>query len=148
MRGRLTDDGRVVLELMLDSVDTLIPIRDERMREVLFQTTNYQRATLDAKVDPAVIAAMAVGEIGTLVGEARLSLHGHTEPLTMHLQIAKLAPDVLMVASQQPLVVDAEKFGLSEGVERLRDIAGLASISHAVPVSFVMTFVAEPPAQP
>jgi hypothetical protein len=37
--------------------------------------------------------------------------------------------------------VDAAKFGLSDGVEKLREIAGLDSISHAVPVSFVMTFV-------
>jgi hypothetical protein len=33
---------------------------------------------------------------------------------------------------------------MSDGVEKLREIAGLASISNAVPVSFVMTFVEAP----
>jgi len=48
----------------------------------------------------------------------------------------------VMVASTKPLIVDAAKFGMTEGVEKLREIAGLQSISNAVPVSFVMTFVA------
>jgi hypothetical protein len=47
-----------------------------------------------------------------------------------------------MVAATKPLIVDATKFGLSDGIEKLREIAGLSSISHAVPVTFVMTFVA------
>lgn len=143
MSGRVDDEGQVDLALMLDSVETLIPIRNERMREVLFKTTDYQKATLQAKVDSAVLNGMEVGEIGELVGEARLSLHGETQPMTMHLQIGKIAPGLLMVASRKPLVVDAEQFGLGEGVEQLREIAGLESISHAVPVSFVMTFVEE-----
>jgi hypothetical protein len=144
MTGRVDAQGQVRLALMLDSVATLIPIRDERMREILFKTTDYQEAVLTAKIDPAVIAGMEVGEIGELAGEAVLSLHGQEQPMTMHLQVAKVAPTVLMVASRKPLVVDAEKFGLSDGVEQLREIAGLESISHAVPVTFVMTFVQEP----
>ncbi len=146
MTGRVDDQGQVKLVLMLDSVKTLIPIRDERMRELLFKTTDYQQATLAAKIDPAVIDAMQVGEIGHLVGEGVLSLHGREQPMTVHLQVARVAPDVLLVASRQPLVVDAEKFGLSEGVEKLREIAGLESVSHAVPVTFVMTFMHEPAA--
>ncbi|WP_328987919.1 YceI family protein [Thiorhodovibrio winogradskyi] len=142
--GRVDEEGQVTLALMLDSVETLIPIRNERMREVLFKTTDYQQATLTAKIDPAVLGAMQVGEIGQLAGEAVLSLHGQEQPMTMQLQVARVAPDVLFVASRKPLVVDAEKFGLSDGVEQLREIAGLESVSHAVPVSFVMTFVREP----
>jgi len=38
-------------------------------------------------------------------------------------------------------VIDAAKFGMSDGVEKLRAVAGLAAISNAVPVSFVLTFV-------
>ncbi|MBK5969933.1 MULTISPECIES: YceI family protein [Thiorhodovibrio] len=144
MTGRVDEQGQVTLKLMLDSVETLVPIRNERMREILFDTADYKIATLSAKIDPSVIESMKVGEIGQLAGEAVLSLHGQEQPLTMDLQVAKVAPDVLFVASRTPLVVDAEKFGLSDGVEQLREIAGLDSISHAVPVNFVMTFVKEP----
>ncbi len=141
MEGGIADDGQVQVALMLDSVETLVPIRNERMREVLFDTTDYKDATLTAKIDPALVNDMAVGEIRVIEAEGSLSLHGQTQPMTLQVQAAKVADDSLMVASSKPLVVDAAKFGMSDGVEKLREIAGLDSISNAVPVSFVMTFV-------
>lgn len=144
MAGTITDEGQVTVSLFLDSVETLIPIRNERMREFLFETTNYQEATLSAKVDPAFVAGMQPGEIAEITAEGNLSLHGETQPMIIRMQAAKLDGGTVMVASTQPLIVDAAKFGLSDGVEQLREIAGLASISHAVPVTFVITFVATP----
>jgi polyisoprenoid-binding protein YceI len=144
MTGNIAEDGGVTVSLLLDSVETLIPIRNERMREMLFETTNYQDATLTAKIDPAIIASLQPGEIKQIVAEGNLSLHGQTQPMVIEMQAAKVAPDTVMVASMKPLLVDAAKFGLSDGVEKLREIAGLDSISNAVPVSFVMTFVDVP----
>lgn len=146
IQGVMDDEGQVKIALMLDSVETLIPIRNERMREMLFETTNYREAVLTAKVDPAVIAKLAVGDIAQINAEGTLSLHGQTQPMTLSLQAARVAAGTVMVASIKPLIVDAAKFGLTEGVEKLREIAGLASISKAVPVNFVITFVETPTA--
>lgn len=142
MAGTITDDGQVTVSMFLDSVETLIPIRNERMREFLFETTNYQDATLTAKVEPAIIAELQPGQITEITAEGNLSLHGETQPMIISMQAAKLDDGTVMAASTKPLIVDAAKFGLTDGVEKLREIAGLASISHAVPVTFVMTFVA------
>ena len=144
MAGTIGDDGQVKVSLMLDSVDTLVPIRNERMREFLFETTNYKEATLTAKLDPAAIAKMKPGDIVEIAAEGNLSLHGQEQPMLLYMQAAKVNDSTVMVASRQPLIVDAAKFGMSEGVEKLREIAGLASISKAVPVTFVLTFVASP----
>ncbi len=144
--GRIDDDGQVVVDTALDSVETLIPIRNERMREILFKTTNYSDATLSAKLNPAEIAALQPGEIVEVVAESTLSLHGERQPLVLKMQAAKLDAHTLMVASIEPVILDAANFGLSEGVETLREIAGLDSISRAVPVTFVMTFESEHPA--
>jgi len=144
MTGTIGEDGQVTVSLMLDSVETLIPIRNERMREFLFETTNYKDATLSAKVDSAIIAGMKPGEIVDVSAEGILSLHGEQQPMILSMQAAKLDNGTVMVASTKPLIVDAAKFGMSDGVEKLREIAGLASISNAVPVSFVMTFVESP----
>ncbi|WP_295884024.1 YceI family protein [uncultured Thiohalocapsa sp.] len=141
MTGTISDDGQVTVSMFLDSVETLIPIRNERMREFLFETTNYKDATLSAKVEPATIAGMEPGQITPLTAEGNLSLHGSIQPMIIEMQAVKLADGTVMVASTKPLIVDAAKFGLSDGVETLREIAGLDSISHAVPVTFVMTFV-------
>ena len=142
--GTIADDGQVQVALMLDSVETLIPIRDERMREMLFETTNYKDATLTAKIDPAIIAGMQPGDIMEIAAEGNLSLHGSVQPLILSMQAARVSTDTVMVASTKPLIIDAAKFGLDGGVEKLREIAGLDSISHAVPVTFVMTFVETP----
>jgi len=141
--GGIGDDGQVQVTMALDSVETLIPIRNERMREILFQTTNYKDATLTAKVDPSIMEGMQPGEITRINAEGVLSLHGQQQPMILDVQAAKLPDGSVMVASVKPLIVDAEKFGLGEGVEKLREIAGLDSISHAVPVSFVLTFTPE-----
>lgn len=146
IQGAIDGEGQVKIALMLDSVETLIPIRNERMREILFETTNYKEAVLTAKIDPAVIARLAVGDIAQISAEGMLSLHGQTQPMTLSLQAARVAAGTVMVASIKPLIVDAAKFGLTEGVEKLREIAGLASISKAVPVNFVITFVESPAA--
>jgi len=146
MAGTIGDDGQVQVSLMLDSVETLIPVRNERMREFLFQTTDYKDATLTAKVDPAIIAGMKPGDIADVTAEGILSLHGRQQPMIINMQAAKVGDDKVMVASTKPLIVDAAKFGMGEGVEKLREIAGLESISNAVPVTFVMTFVGTPAA--
>jgi polyisoprenoid-binding protein YceI len=145
MAGSIADDGQVSVSMMLDSVETLIPIRNERMREFLFDTTDYKDATLTAKVDPALIADMKPGDIAQITAEGTLSMHGATQPMILNMQAAKVADGTVMVASTKPLVIDAAKFGMSDGVEKLREIAGLDSISNAVPVTFAMTFVQTTP---
>lgn len=141
MSGSVGADGKVSVTLMLDSVDTLVPIRNERMREFLFETTDYKEAVLDATIDPEAISGMNTGDIATITAEGNLSLHGQVQQMTMVMQAAKVADNTVMVAGTKPLVIDAAKFGMSEGVEKLREIAGLDSISNAVPVTYVMTFV-------
>lgn len=144
MSGRIDPEGQVRVAMLLDSVETLIPIRNMRMREMLFETTNYKEARLTAKIDPALIAAMTPGEIVDVSAEGVLSLHGQEQAMTLEMQAAMVSEDRIMVASTKPLIVDAAKFGLTDGVEKLRDIVGLSSISHAVPVSFVITFIDTP----
>lgn len=144
MQGAIDASGQVEVVLMLDSVETLVPIRNERMREILFDTADYNEARLTAKVDPKAIDDLPAGEIARIAAEGNLTLHGKTQPMTLSIQVAKLADGTVMAVTTKPVLVDAAKFGLSEGVEKLREIAGLESISQAVPVTFVGTFVRAP----
>jgi len=41
----------------------------------------------------------------------------------------------------QPILLSADSFNLVSGIEILRDLANLSSISHAVPVNFTLFFV-------
>lgn len=43
-----------------------------------------------------------------------------------------------MVTSAQPVIINATDYGLTDGINKLRDLAGLPSISYAVPVTFTL----------
>ena len=138
--GSVDANGNVTLTIQLASVDTAIPIRDQRMREMLFNTNAFPSATLTAKVDASALDKLATGDILTSSLEGELSLHGQKSAVTAELAVARLAPNKLLVSSRKPLVLQAGDYDLLEGVEQLREVAGLSSISKAVPVSFVLTF--------
>ncbi len=63
--------------------------------------------------------------------------------MTAELLIARLAADRVLISTLKPIIVNASNVALAEGVEKLREIAGLPSISNAVPVTFVLQFVRE-----
>ena len=139
LTGSLEADGAFTVDIALDSVDTGIEIRDQRMRELLFQTERYPRARLTAQLDMDQLKRIGPGEQGTISAEAALNLHGQRATLTINAAVAHLEDGSLLVSSEEPLVVTASQFELLAGVERLREIAGLPSISPAVPVTFRLT---------
>ena len=62
-------------------------------------------------------------------------------PSTSPMAIARLSDSRVLVSSLKPVIVNAGVFDLANGIEELRELAGLPAISKAVPVSFVLMFV-------
>lgn len=139
LTGSVADDGlaRVVIEL--DSVESLIPIRNERMRKMLFDTQNFPLATITAVVPPALMT-LESGSTTTSELQLHVNLHGVEMPLTALVLVTALDGGALQVVLREPLVVKAADFNLAEGIEALRDIAGLKSITAAVPVTATLIF--------
>ena len=50
LSGKVTENGKALIEIDLGSVETLIPIRNERMKNLLFQTKIYPKAVFRLKV--------------------------------------------------------------------------------------------------
>jgi polyisoprenoid-binding protein YceI len=140
LTGVIEDDGSVNVEVELASVDTLIPIRDERMRDVLFEINVFPVATITAKIDPALNASLKPGEMTLVTAEVLMELHGEAAPTVVELQVVRLTEDRLLVTSARPVVVNVGMFNLVDGVEQLREIAGLPNISKAVPITFTLLF--------
>lgn len=138
--GQVDDDGNATLSIDLNTVDTAIEIRDERMRNILFETAQFPTATLAATVDMAAVAGLSAGETTELTTEGQLMVHGTTSSVTFDVSVSRLGDDRILVASRKPVIVNASQVGLLAGVEKLREVAGLPSISPAVPVSFVLAF--------
>ncbi|MFK7957892.1 MAG: YceI family protein [Lysobacterales bacterium] len=139
--GTLAEDGSFVLTIDLKSLDTLIPIRNDRIHEHLFG--GAESASVTGKVDLAMLADIGVGQSELVDLPADLNLLGTTTPLLAKVQISA-ETDRLTVVSTQPLLLNMRVLGLGNGIEKLREIAGLTSISMAVPTYFNITLRREP----
>lgn len=141
--GSIADDGLARIVVDLDSVETLIPIRNQRMRELFFETVRFPASTLSAMV-PEGLLDVAVGESVTSELRISIDLHGITRPHTAQVLVTRLADGALQVVISEPIILNAADFGLDGGVEMLRQVAGLKSISTAVPVSGQLVFTPAP----
>lgn len=142
MSGSVTKSGRVEVAVDLGSVDTLIQIRDQRMRELLFETGRFPEATFRAKADVRkLLKEMEQGASRTLSVPGRLALHGVSQRLTLAVQLSRLDENRVKLVSVQPTLLRAGDFQLLDGLEKLRNLAGLTSISPAVSVYFSVQFV-------
>lgn len=140
LSGAIDAQGMATLGIDLASVQTNIEIRDQRMREIVFQTAQYPQATVSLQVDAAALDAMAPGSSTELEVEATLDLHGMSQSLPASLQVVKLDDDSIRIHNSKPLLVAAGSFGLAESVEQLREIAGLPSINPNVVVDFTLVY--------
>lgn len=139
LSGEIADDGAVSVTVELASVNTLIPIRNERMQAMLFETSLFPRATIEANIDLDSLAAMPSGGSETMQLNFSLSMRDTSRSYTADVMITRLE-GALVAATLKPIVVTADEFGLQAGVEALREVAGLPSISRAVPISFTVLF--------
>lgn len=140
--GGIDAAGSAEISVDLTSVETGIAIRNERMQSLLFETGLYPRARVSADVDSAALASLGLGDTTSLELALSVSAHGAELELLVPVQVTRTVSG-LAVASLAPVIVTAESLELAAGIERLREIAGLPSISRAVPVTFALQFVAQ-----
>lgn len=139
LSGSLAADGSFSLTLGLDSVATGIEIRDQRMREFLFETTKFAEATITGKASDARIASLPVGEAMVTDLPFTLSLHGVEKQFVAKVLVSRLNEKQLFLSSLLPVIVNTGDFGLTAGVAKLQELAGLPSIAAAVPVTLNLT---------
>jgi len=140
LKGTLKQNGDASVIISLSSVETKIPIRDDRMKSMLFEVGLFPEAAITAQVDISRINAMKVGDSVEEPVQLALSLHGQQKTMEAGLRISRLADNRLMVTTIEPLIVNADDYALGQGVEALRNVAKLPSISTAVPVTVNLIF--------
>ncbi|HCL71796.1 MAG TPA: hypothetical protein DIC58_03080, partial [Gammaproteobacteria bacterium] len=123
LSGEIADDGAVSVTVELASVNTLIPIRNERMQAMLFETNLFPEATIEATIDLDNLAAMPAGGSETMQLNFSLSMRDISRSYTADVMITRL-DEALVPTTLKPIVVTAVDFGLQTGVEALREVAG------------------------
>lgn len=140
LQGSLKKDGSFELSIPIKGLATGIEIRDERMMEMLFKESTYAAIQIKGAVDTAHLHDTKVGQFNDVQVEAELSILDQTHPVKTTLRYTALDNDRFMVSTLDPIIVNGNEFNLSEGIISLREIAGLAFISHTVPVNFNLVF--------
>ena len=138
--GAISAEGVASLVIDLNSVATNIGLRDQRMRDLLFQTSTYPTATITLTLSPATLNDLAIGASALMDISATLNLHGVNSPVAAKVMLQRLSATRLLVRSTAPVLISAADYALTEGVEVLRQAVGIASISAAVPVDFVLVY--------
>jgi polyisoprenoid-binding protein YceI len=139
MSGTLSEKGDLSIAIELISVNTMIPIRNERMQAMLFETDIFPEATITGNVDMSQLLGLAPGDTTAMAIDFELSIRGVAKAYTADVQVTRTGTG-LVASTRKPIVVAADSHDLVSGVDALREVAGLPSISRAVPVSFSVVF--------
>ncbi len=140
LSGSVTAEGAATIEIELASVSTGIDIRNERMREVFFNVVENPTATVTAQVDPAAFSTLAVGASVNYPLEATLSLAGVERAIATELSVTRTAENRVLAVSTDPVIINTDSYGLSDGLAQLQELAGLPSITPVTPVTFAIAF--------
>ena len=140
LSGSVKNSGEAQLIINLASLETLIPIRNERMANLLFETKIYPTASFKLEVDLQTILLTEVGKSLDVTYRGILEFKSKQFSMPIKLSVTRLGDQSFSVRSSEPLLLNANRLGLSAGIESLRVIAGLPSISKSVPVTFSLIF--------
>ena len=103
LSGSIDAQGQVVVSVPLASVETMIDIRNERMRELVFK--NSPTATVSSTVDMVALDKLGVGESMVAETEGTLSLLGQEVALYSDLFVIRVGEDKVMVTTDGMLML-------------------------------------------
>lgn len=131
--GTIDKSGQGNLTIDLASVETNVAIRNQRLRETLFETQQFPKAIIGIDLRQTGIRS------GIQTITVTLDLHGVKKEIPATIAVVASEKQVY-IATVAPIILNAADFGLEGGLTVLREIASLDSISNAVPVTFFLNF--------
>jgi len=138
LNASISNSGKFKLEINLASVETLIPIRNERMQKFLFNTEMFPKLNLTSDLS-SQLKNLKKGQSTILKTQADLALNGINKLISLEVLATQQANGDIIVASFMPVIIKPSDFNLTAGINKLQELAKLPSITHSVPVSFVLT---------
>ena len=136
LSGSVSAEGKARVEVDLGSIETRIPIRNERMQKFLFAAATPVLVAVD--LEPTMIASLAAGEARSL--STNVVIKANNQEILLPIALSATPVDAAQVRVSGTGELDVGALGYQAGIEALREIAGLKSISLNVPIDFVLTF--------
>jgi len=134
--------GQATLAIDLNTVDTGIGIRDQRIRDHLFASGLLPTLYFTTQVNMAEVTALLPGESTLMTLDGRLTMNGVSQDTTAEVLVVRAADNRVAVRTARPVMVESGDFELTGGIETLRNLASLSVIGQTVPVYFNLSFTA------
>lgn len=131
-------DGMAEITIDLTSLETYADIRNTRMAEHVFMMA--PSAKFSAELDMDMLEAMAVGDTAVIDFDGTLSLLGQDVEVFTELFVARMSDDRVMVTTNDMVWLSTDELGVDAGVDKLKELAELSSITRAVPFTVRMVF--------
>ena len=131
--------SKAVLVIKPDSIDSRVPIRDERMREFLFETNLYPRIVVSIALDKSLDKLLESRTIAITL-PATLEMHGQQAEVNIHARVTQVDDSTLLVTSTSSVLVKATTFNMVEGIQKLSNLVNGLEIAEMVPVNFSLVF--------
>ena len=146
--GTVGDQGAVEVRVALDSVETNIGIRNDRMKKMLFEVGLYPEAVITAQLSEEAMAAAGSSTGAAVPAVLQIDLHGQVVSKDAVLTVSATDAGGFSATTSQPILLNAAEFNLEDGVAALQSVAGLNAISRVIPVTVSLNFTKVAAASP
>lgn len=134
--GSISTEGKLSVTIKLESLETNIPIRNQRIQDHLFQSKTFPTADIHTQLKPEHL------EVGVHSISFDVDFHGLSTIVNADFMVFDQLGKKL-ITLHKPLIINAKTFGLTDGITTLKNLAFLDSINSTVPVNLVLSFQAE-----
>lgn len=139
-KSQLDTEGNFIMSIDLSSVKTNIDLRDQRLKDWVFEIGKFANAEISGKVEMSAINNLKDGDAISLQQPLLINIHGKKINFNADLSIQRNMDNKITVSTRSPVVLDVKQMGMTEGVARMVEVMGLSSIVEQVPISFNGTF--------
>lgn len=134
------DGEKINVTIPVNSLETQIPIRNERIWQYVLQAEQFASITVSAALPGATTDALAIGASVVVKLPLSVTIAAETVEVNAAVRITKLGDNTLLAATNAPLMLNTNSFKLAAGVAKLQELAGLKRIEPLLPVSFTVQF--------
>ena len=119
--GTVGDQGAVEVRVALDSVETNIGIRNDRMKKMLFEVGLYPEAVITAQLSEETMAAVGSSSGAAVPVVLQIDLHGQVVSKDAVLTVSATDAGGFSATTSQPILLNAAEFNLEDGVAALAE---------------------------
>lgn len=140
LSGTWQDDGQFTIEIQAASVDTAIPIRNERLQAHVLAAAEHPQIVAKGQVAADVLTTLHVGQTLNQSIPFKLQLAGVTTDINASVTLVKLSDTKLLAYTQSPILLNSKTLKVEPGIAKLQELAKLNRIDLVVPVTFSVQF--------